>query len=74
METSLARNLMSDAEGAFHERFILAIPAPNERKPGNRRLVLDGFFWSARTGSSWRDMREAFGKWYSFYRQFRRWM
>jgi hypothetical protein len=47
METSLARNLMSDAEGAFHERFILAIPAPNERKPGNRRLVLDGFFWSA---------------------------
>ena len=73
METSLARDLMSDEEWAFHERFILAIRAPNGRKPTNHRVVLDGIFWVARTGSPWRDLPEEFGKWSSVYRQFRRW-
>ena len=73
METSLARDLMSDEEWAFHERFILAIRAPNGRKPLNHRVVLDGIFWVARTGSPWRDLPEEFGKWSSVYRQFRRW-
>ena len=73
METSLARDLMSDEEWAFHERFILAVRAPNGRKPMNHRLVLDGIFWIARTGSPWRDLPDEFGKWSSVYRQFRRW-
>ena len=73
METSLARDLMSDEEWAFFERFILAIRAPNGRKPTNHRLVLDGIFWIARTGAPWRDLPEEFGKWSSVYRQFRRW-
>ena len=73
METSLARDLMSDEEWAFHECFILAARAPNGRKPLNHRLVLDGIFWIARTGSPWRDLPEEFGKWSSVYRQFRRW-
>ncbi len=64
---------MSDEEWAFHERFILAIRAPNGRKPMNHRLVLDGIIWIARTGSPWRDLPEEFGKWSSVYRQFRRW-
>ena len=73
MEISVARDLMSDEEWAFYERFILAIRAPNGRKPMNHRLVLDGIFWVARTGSPWRDLPEEFGKWSSVYRQFRRW-
>jgi transposase len=73
MEISLARDLMSDDEWAFHERFILAVRAPNGRKSMNHRLVLDGIFWIARTGSPWRDLPEEFGKWSSVYRQFRRW-
>ena len=64
---------MSDEEWAFHERFILAARATNGRKPLNHRLVLDGIFWIARTGSPWRDLPEEFGKWSSVYRQFRRW-
>ncbi|OIQ81008.1 hypothetical protein GALL_372170 [mine drainage metagenome] len=64
---------MSDDEWGFHERFILAVRAPNGRKPLNHRLVLDGIFWIARTGSPWRDLPEEFGKWSSVYRQFRRW-
>ena len=73
METSVARNLMSNDEWAFFERFILAVRSPNGRKSGNHRLVLDGIFWIARTGSPWRDLPEEFGKWSSVYRQFRRW-
>ena len=64
---------MSDEEWAFHEHFILAVRAPNGRKPMNHRVVLDGIFWIARTGSPWRDLPEEFGKWSSVYRQFRRW-
>ena len=73
MEISLPRDLMSDEEWSLFERFILAIRAPNGRKPSNHRLVLDGIFWIAQTGSPWRDLREDFGKWSSVYRQFRRW-
>ncbi len=64
---------MSDGEWVFFERFILAVRAPNGRKPNNHRLVLDGVFWIARTGSPWRDLPEEFGKWSSVYRQIRRW-
>ncbi len=64
---------MSDEEWMFFEHFILAVRAPNGRKPTNHRLVLDGIFWIARTGAPWRDLPEEFGKWSSVYRQFRRW-
>ncbi len=73
MEVGLARDLMSDEEWAFHERFILAARAPNGRKPTNHRPVLDGILWIARTGSPWRDRPEEFGRWSSVHRQFRRW-
>lgn len=69
METSLARDLMSDEEWAFHPRVILASRAPNGRKPLNHRRVLDGTFRIARTGSPWQDPPEEFGKWSSVYRQ-----
>ncbi len=64
---------MSDEEGAFHERFIVAARAPNGRKPMNHRLVLDGILGVARTGSPRRDLPQEFGKWSSVCRQFRRW-
>ena len=69
----MARNLMSDDEWAFFEGFIRAVRHANGRKPVNHRLVLDGIFWIARTGAPWRDLPEEFGKWFSVYRQFRRW-
>ena len=73
METNLARDLMTNKEWAFFERFIHSARAPNGRKPTNHRLVLDGIFWIARTGAPWRDLPEEFGKWSSVSRQFRRW-
>ncbi|BBU54976.1 hypothetical protein KU6B_12410 [Mameliella alba] len=38
METRLARDLLSDEEWAFFERFIRTVRAPNGRKPTNHRL------------------------------------
>lgn len=62
METSLPRHLMSDDEWSLFQHFILAFRALNGRKPNNHRLVLDGIFRIARTGSPWRDLPEEFGK------------
>jgi transposase len=72
-EAILARLLMGDAEWVFFEQFIVAIRGRGGRPASNHRLVLDGIFWIARTGAQWRDLPEAFGKWSSVYRQFRRW-
>jgi transposase len=64
---------MSNSEWAFFEPFISGIRGRGGRPATNHRLVLDGVFWIARTGSPWRDLPEEFGKWSSIYRQFRRW-
>lgn len=45
MEFSLARDLISDEEWVFFERFILTIHAPNGRKPSDHCLALEGIFW-----------------------------
>jgi transposase len=37
------------------------------------RLVLDAVLWRVRTGSPWRDLPPAFGRWNSPFRRFRRW-
>ena len=37
------------------------------------RLFLEAVLWRVRTGSPWRDLPSAFGKWNSQFRRFRRW-
>ena len=64
---------MSDDEWVFFEAFITAIRGRGGRPQTDHRLVLDGVFWITRTGAPWRDLPEEFGKWFSVYRQFRRW-
>ena len=67
------RRLMSDEEWAFFAPFVIERGPRRGRRPRDHRLVLDGVFWIARTGSPWRDLHDHFGKWTSVYRQFRRW-
>jgi len=59
---------MSDEEWACFEPFVTVRGAHSGRRPKDRRLVLDGIFWIARTGAQWRDLHEHFGKWSSVYR------
>jgi transposase len=64
---------MSDEEWAFFAPFVIEAGPRRGRRPRDHRLVLDGVFWIARTGSLWRDLHDHFGNWSSVYRQFRRW-
>jgi transposase len=64
---------MSDEEWAVFAPFVTENRTRGGRPPRDHRLILDGIFWIARAGAPWRDLPEAFGKWSSVYRQFRRW-
>jgi hypothetical protein len=44
------------------------------RPPNDHRRVLGGILWVARTGSSWREMPEEYGKWESAYRRHELWI
>jgi len=44
------------------------------RPPNDHRAVLSGILWVARTGSSWREMPEEFGKWETAYRRHELWL
>ncbi len=65
---------ISDAEWAFLEEFVIENPRRPGRPPRNHRIVLDGIFWIACSGSPWRRLPEEFGNWGSVYRQFLRWI
>lgn len=43
------------------------------RPAGDNCLFLNGMLHILRTGCSWRDMHECYGKWNSVYVRFRRW-
>lgn len=64
---------MSDEERDFFEPFVVERGPRRGRPSRDHRLVLDGVFWIARTGTAWRDLHSHFGAWNSVYRQFRRW-
>jgi transposase len=40
----------------------------------DNRLFLEAVLWIARTGAPWRELPPEFGKWYTAYTRFRRWM
>lgn len=48
----MVRGLMSDEEWAFFAPFVIETGPRRGRRPRNHRLVLDGVFWIARTGSA----------------------
>ena len=59
---------------------VSALLAPQRGEVGraphnNHREVLGGnLVWVARTGSSWREMPEEFGKWERAYRRYELWL
>ena len=61
------------------EQWALVLPLLPEQKgeigrpPNDHRAVLGGILWVARTGFSWREMPEEFGKWETAYRRHELW-
>ncbi len=58
-----------------NEEWEMVEPLIPRRPPAGRtyndhRTVLGGILWVARTGSSWREMPEEFGKWETAYRRY----
>jgi hypothetical protein len=64
---------LTDKEWEMVEPLLPHKP-PAGRPYNDHRTVLDGIMWVARTGSSWREMPEEFGKWESAYRRYELWL
>ncbi|MCX5602860.1 IS5 family transposase [Streptomyces phaeochromogenes] len=68
----MARGDLTDDQWQWLEPLLPPIPKMG-RPPRDRRQVLDGVWWRARTGSPWRDVPERYGPWETAYTLFRRW-
>jgi transposase len=53
---------------------LLARKPPAGRPYNDHRTVVGGIMWVARTGSSWREMPEEFGRWETAYRRYELWL
>ena len=65
---------LSDEEWEIVEPLIPHKPPTGRRPYHDHRKVLGGILWVARTGSSWREMPEEFGKWETAYRRYELWL
>ena len=66
------RTALSDAEWARIAPLVSALTSRGPKGIDDRRFV-EATVWILRTGAPWRDLPDAFGKWSSVYRRYRRW-
>ena len=64
---------LTDEEWEMVEPLLPNKP-PAGRPYNDHRTVLGGIMWVARTGSSWREMPEEFGKWETAYWRYELWL
>ena len=64
---------LTDEEWEMVEPLIPQRP-PAGRTYNDHKTVLGGILWVARTGSSWREMPEEYGKWETAYRRYELWL
>ncbi|MGO9428383.1 IS5 family transposase [Rhodoblastus sp.] len=70
----MPRFCLTDAQWAKMEPFCLGEPTDPGRTGSDGRLFLEAILWIARTGSPWRDLPPAFGKWNTVFKRFRDWV
>ena len=69
----MRRDVLSDEQWERIAPLLPGKPGDPGRSGADNRLFLEAVLWIVRTGSPWRDLHEAFGKWNSVFRRFRRW-
>ena len=71
---------MGERIGLLDEEWALIGPLlPAEhgrgcRPAGDNRRYFEGMLWMARSGAQWRLLPDAYGKWNSVFRRYRRWV
>ena len=65
---------MSDAEWALIGPLLPAEQGRGCRPAGDNRRFFEGMVWMVRTGAQWRHLPDAYGKWNSLFRRYRRWV
>jgi transposase len=69
----MKRHELTDEQWELLEPLVPQSTAKTGRPPKDRRLMLDGVFWSLITGAPWRDLPDRFGPWQTVYGHFSKW-
>ncbi len=68
------RFVITDRQWSLIEPHCLGKKTDPGRTGGDGRLFLEAVLWIARTGSPWRDLPLALGKWNTVFKRFRDWV
>ena len=70
----MARFDLTDAEWSIIQPLLPGADGKTNGRPrGDDRKVLNGIFFTLRTGSPWRDLPERYGPYTTVYNRFNRW-
>jgi transposase len=69
----MKRHELTDEQWALVDPVVPESTAKTGRPPKDRRLMLNGIFWSLNTGAPWRDLPDRFGPWQTVYGHFSKW-
>ena len=69
----MVRRELTDAQWERIEDLIPGKATDRGSTGRDNRLFVDAVLWIARSGSPWRDLPDAFGKWNTVYVRFSRW-
>jgi transposase len=69
----MKRHELTDEQWELVYPLVPRSTAKTGRPPSDRRLMLNGIFWSLNTGAPWRDLPDRFGPWQTVYGRFSKW-
>lgn len=69
----MIRTVLNDAQWQRIAPLLPGKAGDPGRHGKDNRLFVEAVLWVARTGAPWRDLPQAFGKWFTVYTRFWRW-